>query len=133
MDAAFKVAIPGKHGCDYQLVFRHRIADGFRQGPAVSDAGCAAVPDQAESQRFQGRKQPGLLQIFGHHLGARRQAGLHVRWYLEAAVGGFFGEKACPQHDGGIRGIRAGSDRRDHHRAVFDGSARTVESDAGGT
>ena len=118
VDAAFEVAVAAEYRRHHQFLALDRFRDGLGQRAAVSDAGRAAEPDQVESQLLEVRDQARLLQIVHHHLRARRQAGLHPGLALKSALDGLLGQQAGPQHHGGVRGVGATCDGRDHHRAV---------------
>ena len=53
IDAAFEIAIAGKHRGDHQIVFIDGLRNFFGQRAGVSDAGGAAVSHDVEFQLFE--------------------------------------------------------------------------------
>ncbi len=117
--AAFEVAVAGEHRGDGQVVGLDGCFDRLGQWPGVADAGGAAVADQIEAQRVEVAGQAGGVEVFGDHLGARRQRALDPGLALQAFLHGLFRQQAGGHHHAGVGGVGAGGDGGDHHRAVF--------------
>ena len=64
--------------------------------------------------------QPGLVEIVGHHLRARRERGLDPGLHAQAALQRLLGQQSRRHHHERIRGIGAGGDGGDHHVAVAE-------------
>ena len=75
-------------------------------------------PDEVEAQRLQVRHQPRPLEIPGHDLRSRREAGLHPGAGLEPPLHRLLRQETRADHHGGVGGVRAAGDRRDDHRPV---------------
>ena len=125
MDARLEVAVAREHGGAHEIVLGDHLLDGGFQRPGVADAGGAAVGGEVEAELLEVRRQPRPLQVFGHHPGARRERGFHVRLDREAALDRLLGEQPRAEQDAWVRGVGAGSDRGDHHvtRTDFDAIA----------
>ena len=120
IDAALEVAVAGKHRAGDEVVLVDRLGDRLRQRPGIADAGRAAIADEVEAERVEMLLQPGLLQIFGHHLRARRERGLHPGLRLQALLVRLLGEQAGADQHARVGGVGAGGDRRDDDMAVGD-------------
>ncbi len=120
VDAAFEIAVAREHRGRHQIVLVDRLGNLLRQRAGIADAGGAAEADQIEAELVEVLLQAGLLEIFGHHLRAGRQRGLHPRLGGEALGRRFAGEQAGADHHARVRGIGAGGDRRDHHVAIAE-------------
>ena len=79
VDAAFEVAVARQHRGGDQIVLVDRFGDLLRQRAGIADAGGAAEADEVEAERVEILLQAGLVEIFGDHLRARRERGLHPR------------------------------------------------------
>ncbi len=84
-------------------------------------------------QTSQRLEQSGGLQIFGHHLGAGREAGFDVMRNLQTFFQRLLGHQSSCQHDGGVGGVGAGSDGGNHHRSVSQLGAGAVGLEAAGS
>ncbi len=71
-------------------------------------------------QLLEVRHQPGLHQVLRDHFGTGREARLHPRLLLQAALDRLLRQQAGADHHAGIRGIRAARNRGDHHVPVVD-------------
>ena len=131
MHAAFKVPVAGEHRRGHKLVFSDRLGHFFRQRPAVADAGGASVADQVEVNLLQLLKQPGGLQILGHHFRTRREAGLHVGGNLQPALQRLLRHQPRGEHHRRIGCVGAGSDGRDNHGTVAEFRACAVRPHRG--
>ena len=120
MHAALEVAIARKHRNADQLVVFNRIHNGIRQRAGIADAGGAAIAHGLEAKRIQMRRQPRLVQIFRHHLGTRRERGLHPRLRRQALFHGLLRNQTRRDQHIGVRCIGAGSDGRDHDIAMAE-------------
>ncbi len=118
VDPAFEVAVAGKHRRRHQVALVDRLRDRLGQRAAVADAGRAAVAHEVETELVQIRREPGLAQVFGDDLGARRQAGLDPRLDRQAFLHRFLGDQARRHHHRRVGGVGAARDGRDDHGAV---------------
>ena len=118
VDAAFEVAVAGKHTGYDQVSFLDGVDRGVWQRTGVADAGRAAVAHQVEADGIQVWPQSGVLQVVGHDLGARRQGGLYVGLDLEAALDRFLGYQAGADHDAGVGRVGAARDGGNGHVPV---------------
>ena len=78
-DAALEIAVARKDRRSDQVIVVDRLADRLGQRPRIADAGGAAIADQVEAKRIQVFAKATGIQIIGHHLAARRKAGLDPR------------------------------------------------------
>jgi hypothetical protein len=74
-----KLRLPLKNRRDHEPAFAHFRGNVIRQRTAVADARRAAVADGVEANLIEIDVEARALQIVGHHLRTRRQAGLHPR------------------------------------------------------
>ena len=102
MDAALKIPVARKDGCNDQIVIGDGLRDIVRKRAAIADAGRAPVPDKAEAQLVQIRREPRFFKIFGDDLRTRREARLDPRLALQPAF-----ERVAREQS-----------RADHHRGV---------------
>jgi len=94
MDAAFEVAIPGKNGCDDEVVIRDFLRDVFGKRAGVADACRAAIADQIETKLVEERPESGLFEIVRHHFRTGRKTRLHPGLRLQATFDRTFREQA---------------------------------------
>ena len=118
MHAALEIAVAGEHRGGDQLVVLDRVGDRVVQRAGVADAGGAAVADRLKPSASRSGGQAGLVQIFGDHLRARGQRGLHPGLRLQP-----LGVRLARHQAGGhqhrrVGGVGAGGDRGDHHVAM---------------
>src|SRR3546814_6204642 len=74
--AALEIAIARKHAGRDDVVLVDRLRDRGRERPRIADAGGAAIADEVEAERVEIVGQPGLVEIIGNDLAARRERGL---------------------------------------------------------
>ena len=103
------------------------FATGSGSGPAVADAGRAAVADRVEAQRLERRQQARLASGTRSRPRAGREAGLHVRLDVQSpASTAFFASSPAPSITDGLTGVRAAGDGRDDDGAVADRARAAV-------
>ena len=129
--AALEVAVAGDHRGADQPVVLDRIDDRVVQRAGVADAGGAAIAHRFEADRIEVLGQAGLVEIFGDHLRAGRERGLHPRLRLQP-----LGVRLARHQAGGdqhrrVRRVGAGGDRRDHHVAVGQFVVLALDLDRG--
>ena len=120
VDAALEVAIATQHR-DHgkvRLVDRGAYLGDERSG--VTNAHRAAVAHGLEAQLVEEWREPRPVVVVGHHLRPGAEGGLNPRFAGQAPLNRLLGEQASPHHDGRVRGVRAGRNRRDDHCAVTD-------------
>ncbi len=120
VNASLEIAVARKHGTDDQVIFSDGIADGLGKWAGIPDAGGAAVADHVEAERLEIVHQARRVQVVRHHPRAGAERGLDPGLHAKAARHGVARQQARSEHDGGIRGIGAGGDRRDDHGAVLE-------------
>ena len=96
IDAAFEVAIAGKHRGRDEIVLVDRLGNLLRQRARIADAGGAAEADQVEAELIEIFLQPRLLVIFLDHLRAGRQRGLDPRLDGESLLHRLLGQAGRP-------------------------------------
>ena len=96
IDAALEVAVAGEHRAGDEVVRVDRLGDRLGQRPGIADAGRAAVADEVEAERVEMLLQPGLGEVLGHHLRARRERRLHPRLRLQPLLVRLLGEQPAP-------------------------------------
>src|SRR4029453_19203330 len=94
VDPRLEVPVAREDGADDEIALFDGRGDLGRQRARVSDAGRAAVADGVEAELLEVRGQPGALVVLRHDLGAGRQARLHPRLALEAALRRLLREQA---------------------------------------
>ena len=124
---AFEVAVTREHRRHHQIAFGDTAVDLFRQWAGVTDTGGTAVAHQVESQLVQRVLEAGFAQVVGDHLGARRQRGFHPGLADQPPFHRLLRHQAGGQHDTGVGGIGARSDRGDHHGAVVQVKALAIK------
>ena len=82
--------------------------------------GRAPEPHERETELVQVRRQPGRVEILGHHPRTRSERRLDPRLGVQPRLDGPLREQAGGEHHGGVRGVRAARDRGDHDRTVAD-------------
>ena len=120
VDPALEIAIAGQHRGGDQVLVVDGLGNLRRQRAGIADAGGAAEADQVEAELVEILLQAGLVEIFGDHLRARRQRGLHPRLDGQALRHRLAGQQAGADHHVRIRRIGARGDRRDHHVAMAE-------------
>lgn len=118
MNTPFEVTVTGEHCPDGQIAFFDRFFDRFRQWTGVTDTGGATISHQIEAELVEVRRQAGMGQIIRHHFRAWGQGSFHPRLRLQAAFDGFFRQQAGGHQHAGVRGIGAGGNRCNSHRAI---------------
>ena len=118
VDAAVEVAIAREDRRRVQVAVDDLLLDRRIQRTAHAVAGGAGEGDDAEAQRFELRLQAGLFEVQRHGLRARRQRGLHPRLAHQAQRVRLLRQQAGGDDVARVRGVRAGGDRGDDHRAV---------------
>ncbi len=116
MDASLEVPVARQDGDDVELLVVDRRADVVRQRPGVADARRAPVPDEREPELLQVRRETRLIQVFGHHARARRQARLDPRLRLQPGLDRVLRQETRGHHDRWVRRVRAARDRGDDDR-----------------
>ena len=86
IDAAFEIAVAGEHRGGDEIVLADRFRDRLRQRAGIADAGGAAIADEIEAELVEILLQAGGFEIFGDHLAAGRERGLHPRLDREARL-----------------------------------------------
>ncbi|MPL73108.1 hypothetical protein SDC9_18901 [bioreactor metagenome] len=120
-DPAFEVAVAREHGRSDEVVVVDRLRDRrIAERARVADAGGAAEADDVEAERVKIVLQVRGLQVFLHDLRPGGERGLHPGLRLEAKRARLAGDETGADQHVGVRGVGAGGDRGDHHRAVTD-------------
>jgi hypothetical protein len=118
--AALEIAVAGEHRDGDQLVVLDGVDDGVVQRAGIADAGGAAIADGVEAERVQIGLQAGLVEIFGDHLAAGRERGLHPGLRRQAQRARLAGHQAGGDQHIGVGGVGAAGDGGDHHVAMAD-------------
>ena len=118
MDPGLEVPVTRKHGHGHESLGLDRFGDRVGQGPAVPDAGGAAIADGLETKLVEVRRKACRIQIVRHHPRARCQAGLDPRLRCQPFFDRLLGQEPRADHDRRVRGVGATRDRGDHDRAV---------------
>ncbi len=119
-NAAFEVTVARQDRHRNQLVAFDRIDDMIFQRAGVADTGRAAIAHGVEAHRVQFGLQARAVEVVGHNLRSRCERGLHPRLGLQAQRTCLFRHQACRDQHGGVGGVGARGDGRDHHVAVTD-------------
>ncbi len=83
-DAAFEIAVAGKHRRGNDAVLVDGFGDLFIERTGIADAGRAAIADEVEAELVEILLQAGIGEIFADDLRAGRERGLHPRLYGQA-------------------------------------------------
>ncbi len=118
MDAPVEIAVARQHRGRIQVALDHFALDRRIQRAAHAVAGGAGETDDAETQLFQLRQQPGCFQIQLHRLGARGQRSLDPRLAHQPTRIGVARQQTGGDDVARIAGVGAAGDRGDDHRAV---------------
>src|SRR2546427_75546 len=100
------------------MLLNNRSGYVWRQGPAVADTCRTPIAYKGETELIQIRLDTRGHQVISHDFGARGEAGLDPGLSLEPFLNGFLGQEPRADHDGGVGGVRAASDRRDDNGTV---------------
>ncbi len=118
VDPALEVAVAGEHRRHGQVMVVDGLGDLLGQRARVADAGGAAVADEVEADLVEVGGEPRLVEVVGDDLGARGEGGLDPRLAGQALLHGLLRDERGGDHDVRVRGVGAGGDGRDRHRAV---------------
>ncbi len=118
VDAPVEVAVAGEHRGGVQVALDDLLLDRRVEGAGHAVARRTGVGHHAEAEGFQVRQQAGFAQVFGDHLGAGCQRGLHPWLADQAEAVGVARQQAGGDHVARVAGVGATGDRGDDHRAV---------------
>ena len=129
-DAAFEIAVAGKHADRDQVLVIDRLADRLGERAGIADAGRAAIADKVEAKRVEIVGKPAGLEIIGDHLAAGRKAGLDPRLGHQALLARLARNEAGGDQHRRVGGVGATGDRGDHDVAVADVIILAFDRDA---
>ena len=129
VDSALEVSVARQNGGHDEILLIDSIADRLGQRAGVSDARCAAIPDEIKAERFEVPHEPRPFEVIGNNLGAGRERGFDPRFALQGELVGLCRDNPCPDHDTGIGRVRATGDGGDNNVAVFESKLRAVAFD----
>jgi len=98
MNAALEIAVSAQHGNGHEAVVLDGRADMLFERAAVADARRAAVANQLEAEFVEIFSQARGFEVIGDDFRTRRQAGLHPRLAVQAALDRFLRDQTGAQH-----------------------------------